>query len=236
MDAIKLFCLPYAGGSSAFYGKWRAALAPDIELVFVELSGRGMRFGEKLYQSFEQAVEDVYTTIRAQIKADEPYAIFGHSMGALLAFEAVQKMQQAQQNVPDWLFLSAKKPPIEKYHEKMDTHTLSRQAFCAHLKELGGTPQEFFDSEALQDLFLPIIRADYRILSQHRPNPNIQRLNSQLIILNGKEDIQEKDVLEWEELTNKTCDFHFFTGGHFYIQKHVATVHQLIRNKLGKQL
>ena len=85
MSKIKLFCIPYAGGGAAIYKKWEQSLLPDIELVAVELAGRGRRSNEQLYKDVPAAVEDVYNCILPSIMDGKPYAIFGHSMGAMLS-------------------------------------------------------------------------------------------------------------------------------------------------------
>ena len=91
MKKIKLFCFPYAGGSAAAYNKWRQYLDKHIELRPVELAGRGRRIYDPLYQSIEEAVDDVYQLISPEL-AKGPYAFFGHSMGGIIAYELAYKI------------------------------------------------------------------------------------------------------------------------------------------------
>ncbi|MGG0811203.1 thioesterase domain-containing protein [Paenibacillus alvei] len=90
MSKTKLFCIPHAGGSASIYLKWRKMLPSTIQLIPLELSGRGARWNEPLYHHLEEAVEDLYTQVTRHIGSD--YILFGHSMGSLLAFELYYKL------------------------------------------------------------------------------------------------------------------------------------------------
>lgn len=93
MTKIKLFCLPYAGGSSVIFNSWKQYIDPSIELVPIELAGRGKRINEPLYNGVNDAVEDVFGLIKNKI-TDTPYALFGHSMGGMISYELAQKIKR----------------------------------------------------------------------------------------------------------------------------------------------
>jgi surfactin synthase thioesterase subunit len=110
MKKIRLFCLPYAGGSSMVYSKWKDDLDRCIHLRPLELAGRGKRISEPYYQSAEEAAEDVLQMIRFEL-ADLPYAFYGHSMGALFAYLTTQKIRKMRYPGPVHIFFSGRVAP-----------------------------------------------------------------------------------------------------------------------------
>ena len=114
---MKLFCIPYAGGSATMYNRWSTNLSDDIELVPIELAGRGHRMEEPFYPSFDHAVQDIQQVI-AQKRNHDHFALFGHSMGALLAYESAVRMDIHDQQQLRHLFLSGCLPPIQLYQEQ----------------------------------------------------------------------------------------------------------------------
>lgn len=105
-----LFCLPFAGGSAHYYMKWRKYLPNGIKLSPIEYAGRGLRIKEQPYQSFENAVDDIAEYISRNIKST-PYAIYGHSLGGLLAFELNHKLLEKGVTPPCHSFYSGISAP-----------------------------------------------------------------------------------------------------------------------------
>src|SRR6185369_7818116 len=110
MSKIKLFCLPYAGGSSMVFHKWKKYLNSEIELRAIELAGRGRRIHESMYQDRAEAVEDVFQLIKDEIR-QSPYALLGHSMGSLIAYEVAQKIRANKLPEPLHVFFSGSSAP-----------------------------------------------------------------------------------------------------------------------------
>lgn len=111
MGKLKLFCVPYAGGSSSIYLKWKPLLEWRIEIIPLELRGRGSRFDEPFYENFSDAIQDLYHAIRPQIE-NERYAFFGHSMGSLMIHDLIQKIEDNNLQSPEHVFFRAVSPHI----------------------------------------------------------------------------------------------------------------------------
>ena len=167
MNRVKLFCIPYAGGSATVYYKWNNYLKNNIELIPVELSGHGARFNEKLHTNMKSMIEDIYNNIKDKLN-DGPYMIFGHSMGALIAYELLYKIKESGDNSPLHAFFSGKGAPSIK--NKTSIYNESDEVIIKEIYDLGGTPKELLNQKEILNIFLKIIRADYEIIETQFPN------------------------------------------------------------------
>lgn len=145
MKKIKLYCFPHAGGSSASYNKWRLYLDKHIELVPVELAGRGRRIYDPLYASIEEAINDVYNSIKSDL-GHHPYAFFGHSMGNMMAYELAYKIRQNHHPEPVHIFFSGRGAPDVPDEVENNYHLLPEEEFKNKIIELGGTPRNFLNT------------------------------------------------------------------------------------------
>ncbi|MCX7922799.1 MAG: thioesterase domain-containing protein [Clostridia bacterium] len=232
MSKIKLFCLPYAGGSAMVYSKWKRFLHNSIELCPIELAGRGKRFNEPFYESFGSAVEDVYNLVKSQID-DSKYAIFGHSMGSWLAYELILKLKESNYPEPVHAFFSGRYPPHIKHREEK-IHMLPDDEFMSKILKYGGTPKELAENKELLAIFIPILRADYRILETNDERPEICQLGYGISVLNGIEDaeVTQNDLDEWEKYAGESFNLYEFDGGHFFINDHTQKIVDIINRTL----
>lgn len=234
MSKIKLFCFPYAGGSTQIYRSWTNFLNSQIEVVPIELSGRGRRINEPLYKDLDELVNDVYTQIYIDI-IKIPYAFFGHSLGALIAFELVQKILADNLPSPKHVFYSGRNAPHLKQKRKFKFHLLDRQEFKQELIKLGGTPPELFRHKELEDLFLPVIKNDFKLSETYTYKAGKKLYDGEITVFLGKEDswsIGEND--EWNNCTSGTCNIIYLEGGHFFIHNEVDAILKTINNVLQK--
>ncbi len=232
LERIKLFCLPYAGGSAMIYKSWKRYLDSRIDLRPVELAGRGLRFKEPLYSNAEEAVNDLCNNIIEQLD-EEPFAFFGHSMGTILTYELVQKVIAQTKKVPLHVFFSGRYPPfVDVKNEKI--HMLPDKEFLAELKHLGGMDNEVLENKEILELFLPILRSDYKLVDTYRHNGSIAKFNCDITVLNGNSDkyIEGKEVNRWRECTINNCWFYEFDDGHFFINKYKEEVAAVINKML----
>lgn len=219
--SVTLFCLPYAGGSSMAYAKW-PALLKGVEVVSLELAGKGQRISEVPYESMEEAIADLYP--RMLPKLDGAYAMFGHSMGALVAYELSRKLTKEGHPAPQHMFFSGRRAPQCPLSDRI-IHQLPESEFRQVLQRLGGTPRELFDNEELAELFLPIIRKDYQLLETYRFQRDGYTLNCSITVMNGNHDDIPLPYLEaWRELSSGSFQRLEFEGGHFFIHEQIRRV------------
>jgi len=229
---IKLFCLPYAGGAAGLYDKWNAKLTNKIECCPIDLAGRGNRFTDKPYASLEAAVEDIYGRIKNDISKFE-YAVFGHSMGALLAYELIQKIQEKGENKPLHVFFSGRKPvhipKTEKFYRDMND-----LEFQDAVLSLGVTPPEIFKNLELKEIFIPLLRSDFIIAETFVKRQTIIPLECNITALIGEEeDISYEEAEQWKYHTTEKCSVHYIEGGHFFLLDQQQEVIDIINSNLG---
>lgn len=224
---VRLFCFSHAGGSAAEYLPWQASLAPAIELCALQLPGRGMRMGEP-------ALADLSTVLEGLVGAIEdsddglPYAFFGHSLGALLAFEVARLLRERRLRLPVHLFASACNSPSGCRLEPA-LHRLSDTELLAHLHTYNGTPKALLANTELLELLLPTVRADFSLVGNYRYQPKAA-LAVPITVLTGRDDphVRLDDLLGWAEQTTVGCDLHWFDGDHFFIRPHAKAIQQHI--------
>jgi medium-chain acyl-[acyl-carrier-protein] hydrolase len=215
--SIRLFCIPYAGGSASIYNDWIVA-APDwLQVCSVELPGRGRLVTESLATSLIELAQTISSAVYPY--TNKPYAIFGHSMGALLAYEVASQLESLRRNQLCKLFVSGcgapflprKKPPISH---------LPDDELLVHLRAMEGTPDEILAHPELIELLLPVLRSDFAICEEYRLI-RVHLLQAPLTALSGEhdEDTPEGDMQMWRRLT--TGDFRSLTfpGGHFFLNE-----------------
>jgi surfactin synthase thioesterase subunit len=188
MSTIKLFCFPYAGGSAAVFSKWNQYLdaASGIALVPLELAGRGKRIAEALHDDLEAVVEDLYRRNSRQM-ADSPYAFFGHSLGGLVAYELARKIKYANIRQPLHLFFSGRSAPDVSRREK-EFHLMGDEEFREEVMKLGGTSREVFDHPELAELFVPLLRSDFKLAETDLTHRTVDPFDCAITIFAGKED------------------------------------------------
>lgn len=234
MKKVKLFCFPYAGGSAMIYNSWNKYIKDSIDIKPVELSGRGCRVKESLYNSINEAIEDVYNIVKREIN-EYPFAFFGHSLGNIIAYELACKIREQKYFQPFHLFLSGRGAPhICKQAEPI--HNLSDGEFKKEIMKFGGTPNEFFEHPDLLEVFLPILRNDFRLAENYRYKGK-SVVDCDISIFFGKEeDITTEEIIGWEKYTSKKCSFYPFDGGHFFIKKHIGKIVDIINRTILKEL
>jgi len=235
MSAIKLFCIPYAGASAMVYRKWEFIGHGVFEVVPVELAGRGLRAESACYNNFLEAVDDVIQSITAQ--DCEEYAIFGHSMGSWIAYEAYRKLQELGKKLPVKLFISGSKPPFAT--EKSEPiHQLPEHLFQTEIINMGGTPKKIFEDKALSELFLPILRSDYTILEEYEAEACLQeeKIKCDTVLIYGSQDtVCFEEVKEWQQAFEKEPDIHCVEGGHFFVTVNADEVIGILEKEMSRE-
>ena len=229
-----LFCLPYAGGSESIYYKWKNHLHTSIQVVPIELKGRGKRFNEFFYESLEEAVDDIFENIKDKI-VDDDFAIYGHSMGSLLAYELYYKISELNLRKPKHIFFSGYKAP-SIIREKENIYTLPNYDFMKKVMELGGTPEELMNNQELLQIFIPIIRSDFKILETYNYKEREEKLQCDVSILNGKQDsINLEELLAWKHHVCRGFKVYNFDGNHFFINSNAENITSIINTTLAEK-
>ncbi len=232
MPTVNLFCLPYAGGSASIYNHWCKYLDPRIKLTPLEMAGRGSRISEPFYQSIPEAIADLLLRNQAELRSD-PYALFGHSMGSWLAFELAHHLKANGYPQPVQLFLSGRYPPQFRKTERI-YHTMSDSEVRNGLLRMGGTPPELLDCPEWWNLFIPVLRADYKILDTYHFEANRAPLQTSIVGFTGNDDdiTNASQMARWQELTTGDCQVYTFEGAHFFIHTQTAGIAKIINEKL----
>jgi len=210
----RLLCLPYAGANAMVYRPWAARLPPDVELVAVQLPGRGPRLREAPIARLEPLVEALGQELRP---SPVPYVLFGHSMGGLLAFSLCRWLRARGLPLPAQLVISARRAPqipdtFPPERELSDAYILDR------LRRYGGTPEGVLAEPELLELLLPVFRADFALLGSYR-HVHEEPLDLPLTALGGTADdvAQPPQIEAWREHTRGPFTARLIEGGHFFL-------------------
>ena len=212
---MRLFCFPYSGGAAHVYAKWHEKLPPDVEVNAIQYPGRSSRFIEPLLTTMADMVRGAYDGIQHLL--DRPFALFGHSLGAAIAFEVCRKLEQAGQT-PVFLFPSGRNAPhIDSDREEI--HHLDEAAFTEEIRNFNGTPKEVLDNPELMELMVPILRADFTLSETYTFQPG-PKLNTPMRAFGADADphVQVEGIQAWGEYTNGDFKAHIVSGHHFFIQ------------------
>lgn len=230
---LRLFCLPYSGASAMFYSRWRRDLPPWLQLRPLELPGRGMRMDEPLQRDIARLAEQLADEISAEL--DQPYAVFGHSLGGLVAYELGHVLRRRGLPAPLALFVSATAGPahrdVSEYAvQKTDEQLLSR------LRALQGTSEEALGNADLMALMLPILRADFLLCGSFRYGPR-EPLPVPIHVFGGKHDaVRVDELIDWQEETSSGFSLDMFDGHHFYLMDQQAALLRCLRRYCDEHL
>jgi medium-chain acyl-[acyl-carrier-protein] hydrolase len=214
---LRLFCLPYAGGGTSIFRTWSEHLPPEIEVFPIQLPGRESRWKEPLLNHISPLVETLVTDIYPYLQ-ETTFAFFGHSMGALIAFELTRTLYENYNFHPIQLFVSGRAAP-QITTSDLAIHQLPESEFIEELRRLDGTPEAILQNAELMKLLMPILRADFAICETYIYSIKKQ-LQCPISIFGGLEDKKSsyENLIAWRELTNNEHRLRLFPGNHFFIQ------------------
>lgn len=215
---LQLFCFPHAGGSANTYFSLSRRLAPAIQTAALQYPGRMDRLREPLVDDLLRLAD---LTAKALLPlTTRPFALFGHSMGATLAFETARRLRTHGAS-PVALVVSGRRSPTRQYPEYH--HQATDEELLAELNRLSGTSPEILRDQELMRMLLPVIRNDYKAIETYRYEPG-PPLTVPITAHVGTEDPKAsvEDVRAWSELTTGPFTLHTHPGGHFYLTEREA--------------
>ncbi|MEI5103152.1 alpha/beta fold hydrolase [Streptomyces sp. PmtG] len=218
--AGRLVCFPHAGGSASFYFPVSAALSPVADVVALQYPGRQDRHTEKGIDNIAELADRIAEVLSGSSTA--PLTFFGHSMGAVLAFEVARRLEAAGQ-APAHVFASGRRAP-SRYREE-NVHQRDDDGIIAEMRKLSGTdPRVLGDDEVLR-MVLPAIRSDYTAIENYRVEPGAQ-IGSPITVLVGDDDPRTTldEARAWEPHTMGSFDMKVYSGGHFYLTDHAQEI------------
>ncbi len=230
-STVRIIGFPHAGGGGQAFDEWGPMLSSDMELLSVNLPGRGTRLGEPVITSMDKLAPQL---IEALIDfLDKPFVFFGHSVGALFAFELTRRLQHAGYPLPLHLFVSAHRAPDVEPAEPL-VHQVSDAEFLDHIEALGMTPPEVVSQPTLWEQLRPTIRADLTIsetYARHQASP----VNVPVTLLGGRHDkrVPTSELDRWSTSTTSQFDVAIFDGDHFYTHAHRSEIVEFIVQRIA---
>ncbi|GGO97776.1 thioesterase II family protein [Wenjunlia tyrosinilytica] len=222
--ADRLVCFPHAGGSASFYFPVSAALSPRVDVLAVQYPGRQDRRSEPIVDDIGTLADRIHEALKAW--ADRPLTFFGHSMGAVLAFEVARRLERDGEG-PVRLFASGRRAPSR--HRDENVHKRDDDGLIAELRAMSGTDSRLLGDDELLRMILPALRGDYRAVETYRSEPGAA-VRCPITALVG--DADPKTTLEeaegWEEHTTGSFGLSVFPGGHFYLSSRSADVLEVL--------
>jgi surfactin synthase thioesterase subunit len=223
---LTLICLPHAGGSAMLYRDWFRTLPPSVKVYAIDLPGRGTRRALRPHTEWAPLVEQLSDELLGPLE-DGPFAVFGHSMGALVGLELIHAARRRWGRTPVWFGASATVAPARRPEE---SHWIDcpAEAMVEFLRERGGTPPELLHDQEFIELVLPVLRADFHLCGTH-PRQIARRtlaagrhepLDCPVTVFAGRDDAataNAADLSAWAEETRRGCEVHRFDGGHFFL-------------------
>ncbi|KUJ64430.1 oleoyl-ACP hydrolase [Streptomyces albus subsp. albus] len=230
-DAPQLVCFPYAGGSASYYFPLAKALAPGIEVAAVQYPGRQERYREPCIDDIAALADAVYPAVREL--ADRPLALFGHSMGAVLAFEVALRLEERAGVKPEVLFTSGRRAP-SRHRAEDNVYQRDDAGVIAEMRALEGTDSAVLQDPELMRLVLPALRSDYRAIETYRGAPDAA-VSCPMVTLTGDADpkVGVDEARDWERHTTGDFDFRVLPGGHFFLNDHLPAIIEVIKARLG---
>ncbi|WP_184350219.1 alpha/beta fold hydrolase [Streptomyces olivoverticillatus] len=226
--AARIFCFAHAGGNPRTFLGWQDALGDEAQIVAMCPPGRGHRYKEAAPSGMAEFADSAAEAIAAA--ADRPVLLFGHSFGAVMAFEVARRLGDLPQ-LRRLIASGCSAPSLLPTQRVVDTAKLEGREFTEAVQFFGGLPPEVVANEDLQELLLPALRADFRMVADYRYRPAAP-LTVPVSLVNGREDphIKEAGLRPWQQECAGESAYHWAEGGHFYFDDRPEAVTDVLRS------
>lgn len=215
-SSLALFCFPYAGAGTSLYLPWKEHIPSDIDLIAVQLPGHETRMREAPFRRMSPLIAHLADELSEELTS--PHAFFGHSLGALIAFELARELRRRGRRLPTRLFLSAR--PAPRSQREQPPHLLDDANLIAALSGLDGMKEEVLLNTELMQVFLPVLKADFE-LDKTYTYESEPPLNCSISAFGGsKDEFAYPELLKgWEDETLKEFKLRIFPGNHFFLER-----------------
>jgi len=231
---MRLFCLPYSGSGAVAYRTWPDNLPREIEVCAIQLPGRENRLRERPFTQVQPLVDAIVAEIAPYL--DKPFAIFGHSLGALIAFELARSLRRCFGELPRILLVSGRGAPDCCLREE-PIHALPDDAFITRLRDFNGTSEMVLRNQELMALLLPVLRADFAINETYEYTADLP-LTCPVAAYRGAKDtnMTYEDVDAWRQETSAAFRLRTLPGDHFFIHNSANLFWRMLNYDLGQVL
>jgi len=218
--SLKIIAFPFAGGNQYSFNFLKEELSTTkINLVVLEYPGRGRRVKEPFMNTIEEIVDDLFVQVKREIQFGE-YVLYGHSMGALVAYLIGQKIMKESLKKPLKLIVSGASAPSK--NKKKNTYQLPSEDFWHKVDELGGLPEDIIKEQSLRSFFEPILRSDFKVI-HHYDYSGSSLLDIPIDVFFGDQEKMEiEEIVEWKTETTGEVNIRKLSGDHFFIMEHHA--------------
>lgn len=226
--SMRLFCLPHAGGSAVFYRQWAKEISPAVEVHTVQYPGRADRMADAFVTDAHQLARLIAGAMAPLM--DRPAALFGHSMGAVLAYE-VARLLQERGSAPVHVFASGARPPHDRGGDRVSGR--DDDGVIEEMIRLGGTDADALRDPELRELVLPYVRNDFTLIEDYAHRDGT-RLTVPVTAIIGDADshVTEEQARGWGEVTGGRFALRVLPGGHFYLTDQqpavIAEIHRTL--------
>jgi medium-chain acyl-[acyl-carrier-protein] hydrolase len=212
---LRLFCLPYAGGSASIFRTWANYFPDEIEVCPIQIPGRENRLMETPYRRLDLLIDSLTEVLLPLL--DKPFVLFGHSMGALISFELSRKLRYCALQMPSRLIISGARAPHLPDSEA-PIYNLPKDEFVEAVRRFNGTPEEVLRHEELMQIILPYLRTDFELCETYVYQVEAP-LSIPITVFGGLQDekIRPDQLGAWREQTTESAVVHMFSGDHFFL-------------------
>ncbi|EXG82147.1 thioesterase II family protein [Cryptosporangium arvum] len=227
---VRLVCFPHAGGSASYFNSVAARFSPGVDVVALQYPGRQDRRREPVLRDLGE-LADLVTAELLRLR-EVPTVFFGHSMGAVLAFECAWRMEEKGLADPQTLLLSGRRAPSALRDEQ--TYRGDDARLLAELRQLNGTSSALLEDDDILRMALDTLRGDLEAVETYVDSGH--RVTVPLVVLTGDDDPKTTvtEAQRWCEHTESTCRVLTYPGGHFYLDRHAAAVGDVVAAELAK--
>lgn len=231
---VRLFCLPYAGGGASAYRAWSAQASQAIEVCPIQLPGRENRLRERAHTRLAPLLAELVAAIYPYL--DKPFALFGHSLGALIAFQLARQLRREYLIKPIYMFVSGRVAP-QAVDDTPPTYLLSEDTFIAQLRTLNGTPESILRNTELMQMILPTLRADFAVNETYAYQDEAP-LDAPISAFGGFDDPKASaaDLEDWRRQTSSAFSLRMLPGDHFFLNANPAALLRAVEQDLAPLL